>query len=186
MSSSTDVTPEQQKQNVEKVEVGVASNDAVKLEDSSTEKQKVLAPIPSVNVWQVRKSSSSPNNEEAATNTTEQSVQPQEGNIIIHFVCVREKQTSCGATHKWSKPFLKAMCYMLMQCSLILRPLLLAHLPFLFLLEATSKKSKKPKKSSDLPSLQDSTSWPVPSEAKELPVETSEKKEKRPPRGMQI
>jgi hypothetical protein len=49
--------------------------------------------------------------------------------------------------------------------------------------ETTSKKSKKSKKSADLPSLQDSTSWPAPNEAKELPVEASEKKEKRPPRG---
>jgi hypothetical protein len=50
--------------------------------------------------------------------------------------------------------------------------------------ETTAKKSKKSKKSSDIPSLHDSTFWPAPSEAKELPVETPEKKEKRPPRGM--
>lgn len=49
--------------------------------------------------------------------------------------------------------------------------------------EAAAKKSKKSKKSTDIPSLQDSTSWPAPSEAKELPVESTEKKEKRPPRG---
>ncbi|CAO3687278.1 unnamed protein product [Umbelopsis ramanniana] len=126
-SSSTEVTPEQQKQNVEKVEAGAASNDAVQQpEDTSAEKQKVLAPIPSVNVWQVRKTSS-PSNEDAPSNTTEKVEQSQE--------------------------------------------------------EAAAKKSKKSKKSTDIPSLQDSTSWPAPSEAKELPVESTEKKEKRPPRG---
>ncbi|KAI8581386.1 hypothetical protein K450DRAFT_232816 [Umbelopsis ramanniana AG] len=105
-SSSTEVTPEQQKQNVEKVEAGAASTDAVQPEDTSAEKQKILAPIPSVNVWQVRKTSS-PSNEDAPSNTTEKVEQSQE----------------------------------------------------------------------------DSTSWPAPSEAKELPVESAEKKEKRPPRG---
>ncbi|GAB5586324.1 hypothetical protein Unana1_01224 [Umbelopsis nana] len=130
MSSSTEVTPEQQKQNVEKAEVDAASNDAtVKVEDNSTEKQKVLAPIPSVNVWQVRKSTS-PIAEEPAPVTAEKTEQPAQSQE-----------------------------------------------------ESTAKQSKKSKKSSDIPSLQDSTSWPAPSEVKELPVESSEKKEKRPPRG---
>lgn len=75
MSSSTEVTPEHQNQNVDKVEVGAASNDAVKAEDNTAEKQKILAPIPSVNVWQVRKTSS-PITEEAASNTAEQTEQP--------------------------------------------------------------------------------------------------------------
>lgn len=88
MSSSTEVTPEQQKQNVEKAEVDAASNDAtVKVEDNSTEKEKVLAPIPSVNVWQVRKSTS-PIAEEPTPVTaekTEQPAQSQEGKEINTF-----------------------------------------------------------------------------------------------------
>jgi hypothetical protein len=80
MSSSTEVTPEKQQQNVEKVEAGAASTDAVQPEDTTAEKQKILAPIPSVNVWQVRKSSSSPNSEEAAPIAAEKPEQPaQEG-----------------------------------------------------------------------------------------------------------
>jgi hypothetical protein len=81
-SSSTEVTPEQQKQNVEKVEAGAASNDAVQPEDTSAEKQKVLAPIPSVNVWQVRKTSS-PSDEEAPLNTPEKVEQSQEGKLNL-------------------------------------------------------------------------------------------------------
>jgi hypothetical protein len=69
MSSSTEVTPEKQQQNVEKVEAGAASTDAVQPEDTTAEKQKILAPIPSVNVC-----------EEAAPIAAEKPEQPaQEG-----------------------------------------------------------------------------------------------------------
>lgn len=108
-SSSTEVTPEQQKQNVEKVEAGAASNDAVQQpEDTSAEKQKVLAPIPSVNVWQVRKTSS-PSNEEAPSNTTEKVEQSQEGKYRWATAFL---PLVCGPI-----AFLKTMCHLVMQCS---------------------------------------------------------------------